>query len=88
MVGNIHAELSGLVVLRSAQTSDRNVPSDRRRFIQLAGCSSFSGAVVPEPRASLPMCYGKDDNVQVVCPEDEVERKSTKNRSPEVGIET
>jgi hypothetical protein len=32
------------------------------------------------------MYYGKDDNVQVVCPDD-VERKSTKNRSPEVGIE-
>jgi hypothetical protein len=33
------------------------------------------------------MCYGKDDNVQVVCPEDDVERKSAKNRSPEVAIE-
>jgi len=33
------------------------------------------------------MCYGKDGNVQVVCPEDDVVRKSTKNRSPEIGIE-
>ena len=33
------------------------------------------------------MCNGKDDNVQVVCPEDDVERKSTKNRSAEVSIE-
>jgi hypothetical protein len=33
------------------------------------------------------MCYGKDDSVQVVCPDDDVEGKATKNRSPEVGIE-
>ena len=33
------------------------------------------------------MCNGKDGNVQVVRPKDDVERKSTKNRSAEVGIE-
>jgi hypothetical protein len=33
------------------------------------------------------VCHGKDDNVQFVCPKDDVERKSTKNRSPDVGIE-
>jgi hypothetical protein len=33
------------------------------------------------------MCNGKDDNVQVVSPKDDVERKSTKNRSAEVSIE-
>jgi hypothetical protein len=33
------------------------------------------------------MCYGKDDNVQVVRPKDDVERKSTKNRSAQASIE-
>ena len=33
------------------------------------------------------MCYGKDHSVQVVCPKDDVERKSTKDRSAEVTIE-
>jgi hypothetical protein len=33
------------------------------------------------------MGYGKHDNVHVVCPENDVERKSTKNRSAEVTIE-
>jgi hypothetical protein len=33
------------------------------------------------------MGYGKDDNLQVVCPKNYVERKSTKNRSAEVSIE-
>lgn len=47
----------------------------------------FSVAVVPESWASLPMGYGKDDNLQVVCPKYDVERKSTKNRSAEVSIE-
>ena len=46
-----------------------------------------SGAVVPESWASLRMGYGKDDNLQVVCPKNDVERKSTKNRSAQVSIE-
>ncbi len=33
------------------------------------------------------MGYGKDHNLQVVCPKNDVERKSTKNRSAEVSIE-
>jgi hypothetical protein len=33
------------------------------------------------------MGYGKNDNLQVVCPKNDVERKSTKNRSAEVSIE-
>jgi len=33
------------------------------------------------------MGYGEDDNLQVVCPKNDVERKSTKNRSAEVTIE-
>lgn len=33
------------------------------------------------------MCYGKDHNVQVGCPKDNVERKSTKDRSTQVSIE-
>ena len=33
------------------------------------------------------MGYGKDDNLQVICPKNEVERKSPKNRSAEVRIE-
>ena len=33
------------------------------------------------------MGYGKDDNLQVVCPKNDVVRKSTKNRSAEVPIE-
>ncbi len=34
------------------------------------------------------MCHGKDDNVQAVCPKDDIERKSTKNRSAEISIES
>ena len=33
------------------------------------------------------MGYGKDHNVQVGCPKDNVERKSTKDRSTKVSIE-
>jgi hypothetical protein len=33
------------------------------------------------------MGYGKDDNLQVVCPKNDVEWKSTKNRPAEVSIE-
>ena len=33
------------------------------------------------------MGYGKDDNLQFICPKNNVERKSTKNRSAEVSIE-
>jgi hypothetical protein len=33
------------------------------------------------------MGYGKDDNLQVVRPKNDVERKSTKKRSAEVSIE-
>jgi hypothetical protein len=33
------------------------------------------------------MGYGKDHNAHVVCPKDNVERKSTKDRSTKVGIE-
>jgi hypothetical protein len=33
------------------------------------------------------MGYGKDDDLQVVCPKNDVERKSTKNRSAKVSIE-
>jgi hypothetical protein len=61
--------------------------AERRRFVQLEDAHRSSGAVVPESWASLPMGYGKDDNLQVVCPKNDVERKSTKNRSAEVAIE-
>jgi hypothetical protein len=47
----------------------------------------FSGAIVPESWASLSMGYGKDDNLQVVCPKNDVERKSTKDRPAEISIE-
>ena len=33
------------------------------------------------------MGYGKDDNLQVVCPKNDVERKSTKDRPAEISIE-
>ena len=33
------------------------------------------------------MGYGKDDSLQFVCPKNDVERKSTKNRPAEVSIE-
>jgi hypothetical protein len=44
-----------------------------------------SGAVVPW--ASFPMGHGKDHNLQIVCTKNDVERKSTKNRSAEVSVE-
>lgn len=33
------------------------------------------------------MCYGKDDDIDTVCAEDDVKRKSTKDRPMEVSIE-
>jgi hypothetical protein len=49
--------------------------------------AGLSGAVAPESRASLPVCYGKDDEVEVVYSKDDVEGKSTKDRPAEAGIE-
>ena len=42
---------------------------------------------MPESWAPLSVCYGKDDNARVIYPKDDVERKSTKNRSAAVRIE-
>jgi hypothetical protein len=66
----------------------RRIVADRRRYIQLTGLlASFSGAVLPESWASLPMCYCKDDNVEIVRTKDDIEGKSTKDRPAEVSVE-
>jgi hypothetical protein len=81
-----HAVSNEMPVLRPysgrALQGPVDVSSNLQRMI-----TSSSGALAPESRASLPMGYGKHDNVQVVCPENDVERKSTKNRAPEITVE-
>jgi hypothetical protein len=62
--------------------------AEKRRYIQLSRAArQLSGAVMPESWASLPMCYCKDDNVEIVRTKDDIERKSTKDRPAEVSVE-
>jgi hypothetical protein len=47
----------------------------------------FSGATAPISWASSPVRHGKDDDIDVVCPKDDVEGKPAKDRPAEIGIE-
>jgi hypothetical protein len=53
----------------------------------LEDAQRFSGAAVPVSWASFPVRYGKDDDIGVVCPKDDVEGKPAKDRPAEISIE-